>query len=337
MTTELVQDIISRHAFPGKPDGVTLVETHISWVILTPDFAFKIKKPLKLHFLDFSTPELRLHSCSEELRLNRRLASNMYLDVLPIGIENDHPEIGSAAPPILDYAVQMRRIDSTRQMDLLLKQDAVSPADMENLAALLARFHLRYQLTSDIHLRIEQEISDFNDLFTLNTTLLSILGPESEPALHNLEKQATHFLQKHETRLLERASTGFWADGHGDLHTRNIFLTPAPIVFDCIEFNPHFRRLDVLNELAFLCMDLECRGRSDLSAVFMKAYGQHRNILPKPEDALLFQYFKLYRANVRMKVAALEWQQHGLETSRDAVAQYWNYMAGFADASGVFL
>jgi hypothetical protein len=337
MKAKQVQDIVARHALPGSPEDTTLIETHISWVILTHEFAFKIKKPLKLHFLNFSTLALRHYYCLEELRLNRRLAPAMYLDVLPIGPENGLLTIGAGTPPIADYCVQMRRMDNSRQMDLLLGQGAVSPTDMQHLAALLARFHRKHRLQESVHIDMDSEIKDFADLFTLKDTLLAMLGGETEPVLTAMERQVRDFLEGHLLRLRARAASGFWVDGHGDLHTRNIMLCPDPVVFDCIEFNPHLRRLDVLNELAFLCMDLECRKRPDLATVFMEAYQTHWAVVNEQEDALLFRYFKLYRANVRLKVTALQWQQHGSESLRETGLNYWKYMAGFADTQdGVF-
>ncbi|MCY7327902.1 MAG: hypothetical protein LH618_05090, partial [Saprospiraceae bacterium] len=121
----------------------------------------------------------------------------------------------------------------------------------------------------------------------------------------------------------ERLEQGFWVDGHGDLHTRKIFLTETPVVLDCIEFNPHFRRLDVLNELAFLCMDLEARDHLLLAQHFMAAYRRIWEVQPAPEDELLFLFFKAYRANIRLKVQLLELRQQQNEELLALARRYW--------------
>jgi aminoglycoside phosphotransferase family enzyme len=128
--------------------------------------------------------------------------------------------------------------------------------------------------------------------------------------------------------MQSRVRSGFWVEGHGDLHSRNIFLPKdsEPVVFDCLEFSEHFRQTDVLNELAFLCMDLEFYGRGDLASVFLEAYASHWPCFEKPEDGLLFSYFKAYRANVRLKVALLEIRQHPSEKLVKTALSYWSLL-----------
>lgn len=326
MKSEQVQAILEAGAFPGAKTGAELRETHISWVILTPEYAFKIKKPLKLHFLDFGTLEKRRFYCGEEVRLNRRLAPDMYLGVVPVGIQNGHPEIGPEYAEPVDYAVQMRRLDSARQMDRLLPAGGIGPQDLERLAATLAAFHLGHRLPDTALYDPADDEKDFADLFDLRDTIRDLWGGHAAQALQRMEQTVPAFLRQHAVRRLERARQGFWVDGHGDLHSRNIFILPDPVVFDCIEFNPHFRRLDVLSELAFLSMDLEFHGRRDLAGVFMEAYQQHWSCLPEKEDALLFRYYKAYRANVRLKVALLEYRQDARPEPAAMARRYWELL-----------
>lgn len=323
MTTESIKRIISEGLFPGLKTGVSLVETHISWVILTDEFAFKIKKPVRFDFLDFSTLELRRHFCEEELRLNSRLAPQMYLRVLPVS----EIGIGISQSPILDYAVQMHRMDNIQEMDKLLLVNKVAAKDMENLAKLLADFHLKNRLANDLPYHPVEDAHDFGDLFACKADLEAMKAPDAE-LLHIWAETIPAFLYKHRTHSEERIHRGFWIEGHGDLHSRNIFLpqNEGPVVFDCLEFNEHFRRMDVLNELAFLYMDLEFYGRKDLAEGFIAAYTKHWACFENAEDSQLFTYFKAYRANVRLKVALLELRQHPNERLSITALAYWSLL-----------
>ncbi len=323
MTTVDIHRIVSEGLFPGRKTGVSVVETHISWVILTDEFAFKIKKPVRFDFLDFSTLERRRHFCEEELRLNRRLAPQMYVQVLPVGTDG----IGSAQSAATDYAVQMHRMDNTREMDKLLLAGTVGKGDMENLATLLAQFHFQNRLDTTLPYRPVEDAHDFADLFPLEADLAALNVPDAG-LLRTWAETIPAFLYKHRTHSEERIHRGFWIEGHGDLHSRNIFLPEheLPVVFDCLEFNEHFRRMDVLNELAFLCMDLEHHGRKDLANTFLEYYTRLWPCFETPEDSLLFVYFKAYRANVRLKVALLEGRQHPSEGLSKTALAYWSLL-----------
>lgn len=319
MNAKEIERLVSEGLFPGKKTGVSWVETHISWVILTDEFAFKIKKPVRFDFLDFSTLELRQHFCEEELRLNQRLAPKMYLGVLPIS----EAGIGETEGPVLDYALQMHRMDNSREMDKLLLSGGVNALDLEHLASLLANFHLRHQI-ADLSYHPAEAAHDFADLFGFKADLIALKVTDAD-LLRIWAETIPAFLYKHIARSEDRIRNGFWVEGHGDLHSRNIFLplNEAPVVFDCLEFNPHFRRVDVANELAFLCMDLEFYGRNDLSETFLKAYSKDWTFLETTEDQLLFTYFKAYRANIRLKVALLELRQHPNEKIAQNALAYW--------------
>ena len=332
MTSEQIQQFLQTGCFPGRKLPVELTETHISWVLLTPDFAFKIKKPVDFGFLDFSTFERRKHYCQEELRLNQRLAPEVYLAVLPISEEDGQLCIGAENPvQVLDYAIQMRRLDNRYEMDRLLLKNAVTAGDMAPLAVLLANFHQQHQLRDGAAYHAEDNEIDFADLFGIENILRDCLGEDHALKLQEMKAKIHDFLKVHGPRIAERVKEGFFVEGHGDLHTRNIFLLPeGPLVFDCLEFNKHFRQLDVLNELAFLCMDMEYYGRTDLSAAFWEAYCRQWQVAPNPEDLLLFEYFKAYRANVRLKVTLLQWTQHPQDAQLAAMAgKYWDLLMGY--------
>lgn len=319
MTPTDIERIVAQRLFPGHPSETTLLETHISWIILTDVFAFKIKKPVHFHFLDFKTPAARQHFCEEELRLNQRLVPDIYLGVLPVGSAG----IGDPHLPRLDSALWMRRMDNSREMDKLLRDHLVTPADMEHLAALLAPFHRQNRLyPTAAAYDVENDIALFADLFTLQSDWEKYTGDTHSP--RRWKKHLRPLLQELAPHLSDRAQRGFRVDGHGDLHSRNIILPPnkTPIVFDCLEFNPDYRRMDVLSELAFLCMDLEFYGQNDLSAAFLAAYQRHWSILENATDHRCFTFYKAYRANVRLKITLLELGQHPTEALADAARSY---------------
>ncbi len=328
MTTKEVEHIVQNGLFPGPADHVSLVETHISWVILTDKYAFKLKKPVSFSFLDFSTCARRKYFLEQELLLNRRLAPQVYLEVLPVGANG----IGDNSPPVTDYALKMQRLDNVREMDRLLERDAVTPEDMTQLAALLADFHQQHRLPADTSLDMAQMESDFADLFSFTDDLISLRAPDAANKILSWQSQMPAFLRAHALRLQARLKSGFGVDGHGDLHSRNIFLPEGqpPVVFDCLEFNAHFRQSDVLNELAFFCMDLEYYGRKDLTEHFLQTYNSVWNCFEQPEDELLFTYFKAYRANIRLKVTLLQLRQHPEDAQVASVAlKYWVLLCGY--------
>ncbi len=338
MTSQQIKELMAHGQFPGETTRVELVETHISWVILTPQFAFKIKKPLKFPFLDFSTLDQRAYYCREELRLNRRLAPQMYLDVLPIATNaRGQLAMGEIDGLPVEFAVQMTRMDSHRQMDQLLLRNEVNAADMLKLSHLLVCFHRSVLMPSnEVPWKPGDNRADFDDLFRMQDAAIALFGEMAAQQLTRWEEQVHAFLDRHEPRLHERASSGFWVDGHGDLHARNIFLLPeGPVVFDCIEFNAHFRRIDVLSELAFLCMDLDAGGHSELAEVFLGGYLGGWCVIEGLEDESLWLYFKAYRANVRLKVALMTWEQQKNDETEQTARRYWallgRYLAQLAN------
>lgn len=305
MTKKQIDQLISEQAFPGRKGLVELVETLISWVILTPDYAFKIKKNLRFPFLDFSTLALRKHFCEAEIRLNNRFTRGIYLQVLPIRQTGRRVTIGGADGEVLEYAVQMKRLDNRRQMSRLLQSGAVTPENMRQLAQQLAAFHYNTEkINTSFDVPAMQ--TDFEDILKSRHFAETHLGRSFAATIDRAVAFSAAFLEQHGRRLKERSMHGFFLDGHGDLHSNNIFLLDEPVIFDCIEFNDHLRLLDALNETAFLCMDLHFYGRKDLEEVFMEQYLRDFPCIQTPADRDIFNYFKLYRANVRAKVNLLK-------------------------------
>lgn len=326
MNSTQIQQLLAADAYDEKTTSVKLVETHVSWVLLTDHFAYKIKKPVKFSFLDFSTLEKRFFYCKRELELNNRLAPDMYLSVIPIIQNNDQIQLDGDGE-IIDYALKMKRMDSTRQMNDLLAQNAVSPTDIQKLAEKVATFHQHAAvITTPVHIAEMQ--TNFADILRIRDFLTTYLKKETIHILEAAVEKTNQFLQQHAERLRERSKSGFIIDGHGDLHSGNIFLLDEPVIFDCMEFNDGFRRLDMLDEVAFLCLDLDFYNRPDLENHFLEYYLAKMPCLRDDEDRQIFNYYKLYRANVRLKVTFLKAKQQQQESDAfyqdfDVAKQYF--------------
>ncbi|MCB1844210.1 MAG: hypothetical protein KDI09_14715, partial [Halioglobus sp.] len=243
-------------AWPHPTGPVTLCETHISWVFLTGDYAYKIKKPVDFGFLDFSTLDKRKHFCDEEVRLNRRLAPEIYLDVVPICGDPHSPRVGGEGP-VLEFAVRMRQFDPDMSFDRMLLRGELHAAHMRLAAETLAGFH------ADI--AVAPDNSDFGAPQQVCRPVIEnfdTLHQEIEPLLDDAELKAhiaeleAWSLNANRTlaeTLRQRREQGFIRECHGDLHLRNIlYWQQAVIPFDCLEFDPQLRWIDVMSELAFL-------------------------------------------------------------------------------------
>lgn len=303
MIKEQIDSLVCKGLFPDGSGKRELIETHISWLIVCDQFVYKIKKPVHYSFLDFSTLELRKHFCIREIELNKRLTQNMYLNVQPIRKWQQIFIMGGNKGTMADYAVKMNRIDREKQMDNLLTNNKVSESDIKNLAGKIALFHKH---TGIIYKKDFLDIKEkFNDLLSEKEYLAKRLGTKYRHIIHHAIEISDMFLEKKKELLTSRLYEGFCRDCHGDLHSKNIFLLPDPLPFDCIEFNDDFRQIDVLNEVAFLCMDLDAFGRQDLSDLFIHYYNQLFPAMKTSSDYSLFIYYKAYRANIRAKVNSL--------------------------------
>jgi aminoglycoside phosphotransferase family enzyme/predicted kinase len=303
---------------PGQ--AVAVLETHISWVLVTPQHAWKLKKPLDLGFLDFRGLARRRHFCEEELRLNRRLAPQLYLAVQPVTGSLQHPRLGGAGP-VLDWAVQMRAFDQAQLWDRLAAQGRLGATQVQALAEQLHRFQASAAVAGPA--QAVGRASDWAAAMQDNFAVMNAAAqawPDLAPALAELQYwHATHF-PAWAPLMAQRLASGHVREGHGDLHLGNVATVDgAPVVFDCIEFNEAFRWGDVMGELAFLAMDLHAHGLPALAWRFLDSSlalsGDHAG-LP------LLRWFMAYRALVRAKVAWLGWRQHGRELDAAACRRY---------------
>lgn len=283
-----------------------LIETHISWVLLTGHYAYKIKKPVNLGFLDFSNVEKRRYYCEEELRLNRRLAPTLYMDVVAITGTGEQPILNGTGP-VVEYAVKMRQFPTTSQFDALLSRGELTAQHVELLADAIAAFH-RTAPRAD-------ESSNFGAPAVVTAPMTenfrqirSLLDDSEDLALletvRNWTEQAATALR---STLSARRDHGFTRECHGDLHLGNVaWLDEKPLIFDCIEFNPALRWIDTMSEVAFTMMDLTSRHRSDLAFRFL-----NRNLEQSGDYAgvTLLPFFAVYRALVRSKVESIRASQ----------------------------
>ena len=295
--------------YPHPVREMRLLETHISWVLLTGDYAYKIKKPVNLGFLDFSTLEMRGRYCEEELRLNRRLAPELYLEVVTVRGTAAEPHIG-ADGPLLDYAVKMREFPQERLASRMLESGTFGAAEVDALAAVVADFHEGAAAA---------EPSD--RLGAPDTVIAAAMANFDEilPRLqHARNKEAAQLLREWTGREGEAQRAEFAArkragrvrECHGDLHLRNIVLANGrPVPFDCIEFSDELRWIDVMNEVAFVVMDLCDRGRPDLGWRFLNRYLEASGDY---EGLDVLRFYLVYRALVRAKVHLIRSQQPGL-------------------------
>jgi aminoglycoside phosphotransferase family enzyme len=266
----LVGALANPVCYPHPVERVRVIETHISHVLLTGRYAYKIKKPVDLGFLDFSTLERRRFYCEEELRLNRRLAPQMYLEVVAIGGTPQAPQLGVPAEEAIEYAVKMREFPQEALLDHRLGLGELSIEHIDAIAAVVAAFHQRveraapqqgYGSAAHVQTAVWQTFAQIRPL----------LGTAAErEALDELEAWSE---REHATLLplfVERQCQGYVRECHGDLHLGNIALVDDEIqVFDGIEFNPNLRWIDVISEIAFLVMDLDEHGRPDLAWRFL--------------------------------------------------------------------
>jgi len=292
--------------YPHPVARVRLIETHISWILLTGEYAYKIKKPVNLGFVDFTTLGLRRHYCEEEVRLNRRLAPDLYLDVVTIRGDAQAPRIGGRGR-VLDYAVRMREFPQEALASCALATGAFGATEIDALAARVAEFHAAEPVapaggrlgTPDAVLA--PAIQNFEQILRLVKT------PGSNKIVRALRRWTEHEFAIRRAALAERHSGGRVRECHGDLHLGNIALLDGrPVPFDCIEFNDALRWIDVMSEAATLAMDLEDRGRADLAWRFLNRYLEATGDYAGIE---VLRFYLVYRALVRAKVHLMRSRQ----------------------------
>jgi uncharacterized protein len=304
----LIQALLSPARYPAGVARVELVQTHISWVLLAGDVAYKIKKPVKLPFLDFSTLAKRQRYCADELRLNRRVAPDLYLDVVGIYNTPQDPQWDGIGPPI-EYAVKMRRFDEANRLDRVCARGELLPEHLSDLADTLVEFHnaadaaptaSRFGSASSI---LQPTRDNFADLSRL------LPSASHQDRLGDLRAWSEAQFEQLAPLMAARKQRGRVRECHGDLHLGNLALIKQRVqMFDCLEFNEDLRWIDVASEIAFTYVDLLAHQQPGLANWFIN------EVLSRSGDyeaAQVLRFYAVYRALVRAKVAALRAEQTG--------------------------
>ena len=317
----LIAFLQSASSYPHQPREVRAIQTHISWVFIASPFVFKVKKPVNLGFLDFSTLEKRHHFCQRELELNRRLCPEVYLEVIPINANGGALSFNPGGEPV-EYALKMKQLPTGWFLNELLEKGLVGENEINRVISCLRRFY-EAQIPSQ---EIEQwgapeklKISTDENFVQMEAFVGKMISPTAFEAIRHFTNA---FYLANERLFHERMEEHKIRDCHGDLHLDHVHITPeATTIFDCIEFNDRFRFIDVASDLAFLAMDFDFEGEHELGNLFL------RNAACELADSGLsdvVNFYKCYRAFVRGKVETIETtsiepstaQEHGKRAMR---------------------
>jgi aminoglycoside phosphotransferase family enzyme len=312
----LIQALLDPTAYPAPPSQVELVQTQISYVFLAGDYVYKIKKPVDMGFLDYSTLEKRLHYCRKEVELNRRLCTEVYLGVVPV-TNDDGRFVIDGKGNIEEYAVKMRRLPQDAMMDALLTQNKVTPEMVGQVAALLADFHFKAATGEEINRLggLEAVIQNTQENFAQTEKYFGIIIlPET---YQRIKDYTEGYIKVNAPLFNKRAAGGRIRDCHGDLHANHICFYRGICIYDCIEFIDRLRYTDVTAEVGFLAMDLDHYRRADLSKIFVDAYVKASG----DEELLkLLNFYKCYRAYVRGKVNCFQYDDpHISDKEKDRI------------------
>lgn len=305
-TVQLINSLQRAELFPHKINEFRVIETHISWVLLTGEYAYKIKKPLDLGFLDFTSLEKRKFFCEEELRLNSVLAPQIYSQVIPIYGSESSPSL-TPQGNIIEYAIKMHEFSQDNMFDKLLANNQLTEKLISGVADELASFHEKIATAGDDSLygTVEQVnepvLQNFEQMQTMLTDKIVLEN------LHQVEQWTIAEYNKIKNHLAQRKKNKFIRECHSDVHLGNITLIEnKPVIFDCVEFNPAIRWTDTMADVGFMVMDLYDKQRGELANIFLNHY------LEQSHDyagLAVLPYYIVYRAMVRAKISLMRLQQ----------------------------
>lgn len=321
MTLTLIENLQNPTLYDHPVSDFKVLETHISWVLLTGDYAYKFKKPVDFGFVDFTSLAKRRHYCFEELRLNRRLAPDLYLDVVLLTGNPEQPSLQSAesesgipATDIIEYAVKMRQFDQSALLDQIAAAGGLSASYIDALAEKVALFHQQLPAVAmDSELGTAAQVNTWTDQnFEQMQPLLQ--NSEQREQLMQLKEWTEQAKRRSANTLQLRKKQGFIRECHGDMHLGNMVLIDGQVtVFDGIDFNSELRWIDVMNEIAFVVMDLHDRAYPGLAHRFLDQYLQHTGDYA---GLAILRYYLVYRAIVRAKIDLLRLQQDSLPSQK---------------------
>jgi len=298
----IVRALLESQAYPHKPQKIELVQTQMSFILLTGEYVYKIKKPVNLGYLDYTTLEKRLFFCHQELELNRRLCPGAYLAVVPVVEEKGRFRV-EGQDKAIEYAVKMKQLPQDRMMDVLLPRGQVTQEMIARVAEKLMVFHQKAETNQEIaafgRLDVINHNCDENFAQTEKYIGTSITAEEYQ----HIKNYTNNFIDSNTSLFDKRVKEGKIRDCHGDLHAAHVCFTDDICIYDCIEFNDRFRYSDVASEIAFLAMDLDRYQQAGLSRHLVNAYVG----LSHDEELLkLLNFYKCYRAYVRGKVESFK-------------------------------
>jgi aminoglycoside phosphotransferase family enzyme len=308
--------LLKSQAFPHRPDRVELVQTQMSFIFLTGEYVYKVKKSVNLGYLDYTTLEKRQFFCRQELELNRRLCPVAYLAVVPVVREDGDLRVEGQGEAV-EYAVKMRQLPRDRMMDVLLPRGQVTAEMVAMVAQRVVSFHQKAETNEEIAafggLDVIRHNCDENFAQTEKYIGLTILWVKYE----RIKDYTDDFIKSNAPLFEKRVREGRIRDCHGDLHAAHVCFTDDICIYDCIEFNDRFRYCDVASELGFLAMDLDRYGQAALSRRLVDSYVE----LSHDEGLLkLLDFYKCYRAYVRGKVEGFKLDDALISESEKAKA-----------------
>ena len=329
MSQTLIAALQNPALYPHPVDRFELIETHISWVLLTGPYAYKIKKPVNFGFLDFTSLDAREHFCNEELRLNQRLTEGLYLQVLPITGSAEAPGLDGDGTAI-EYVLQMRQFPQSQLLTNVLARGELKPGHIDELALQIASFHAQTP-----HVPVEHELGSADSAMApVRQNFEQARGMLDDHAdlqqLAGLQSWAETTFARIRPLLAQRKADGFIRECHGDIHLGNAMLLDGKVsLFDCIEFNEPFRLIDIVSDAAFLAMDLEDRGLHGLSRRFICLWLEHTGDYAGLE---LLNFYKAYRAMVRAKVSLFSLAHQTTAEGREATLRQYRSYADLAES-----
>jgi aminoglycoside phosphotransferase family enzyme len=303
--TDKVAFLSTRTAYPVPTTSVETKETHMSCLFLTDHHVWKLKKPVRYAYLDFSTVEARKRDCELELELNRRLAPDVYLGIMPLVTDAEGKMQLGGEGRVVDWLVMMRRLPEHRMLDVAIADQTVTREEIRNVGVLLTRF---YQQAKKMPL----SAAEYKRLLEAEAAECAreLRRPEfglPPETVESIEALQIATLKQHAGVFDERARQGKIVEAHGDLRPEHICLESQPVIIDCLEFHPDFRILDPVSELAFLALECERLGAAWVGDLILETYRHETNDCP-PE--LLARYYKRQHAYVRAKIAIWHLKDH---------------------------
>jgi aminoglycoside phosphotransferase family enzyme len=325
MLSSMIKDLLDPASLPDATKNVSVVQTHISVVIVADDFVYKIKKPVNFGFLDFLTLEKRAYYCRQELELNRRLAEDIYLDVIPVRSDGKRYSLRSQAGEVVEYAVKMRRVPEERLMKSLFEKGALTEGHLKQLARVLARFHSEAGRSEEIDRYGEPDMFRVNTEENFDQVRRYVGTTVGQKEFQHLRSWTEGFYRKNRRLFFERIKAGKIRDCHGDLHMEHVCFTEKVSIIDCIEFNERFRYSDAVADIAFLLMDLEYRGGDGFSRFL---WDEYKGLSRDEGVESLLTFYKVYRAFVRGKVNSFQLDDPNIgnqekERARERATRYF--------------